>query len=489
MPVFPNPAPSSAVTRFLAAPAACLFAGCMVVGTDYTDPSAITPDTWHQSLAADLHSGSSSLESWWTRFNDPTLNRLVDTARSSNRDIAIAAERVTEAKAARGIARSQLFPSLDFGGGVSRNRSSENTGSSLAAGKTTDFWSTGLDAGWEADLFGGVRRSVEAADASAEGVEEVYRDTLVSLLAEVAYNYIQVRTLEERIRIAETNIKNQQESVGLTQDRLDAGIVPELDVSQASSNLANTKAVVPSLRNQRSIAVNRLATLIGRYPSAAESMLGKSKGIPVPSRSAGIGIPADLLRARPDIRAAERNLAAQTALIGVAEADLYPRFTLAGTFQLQALDAENLLESRSRNYSFGPSFRWNIFSAGRIQSQIAIEESRTKQAYYAYQNAVLKGVEEVENSLASVANERERLAALNDAVEASAKTVSLVTDNYREGLIDFQNVLDAQRTIFANEDSRAVSQGQIAVAYVSLYKALGGGTRMRPPKVASQDKS
>ncbi len=474
----------------LAVSAALALPGCMVVGTDYTSPDTITPDFWNQSLSADLNSGSSSLETWWTRFNDPTLNNLIDKARESNRDLAIAYERVSEARAARGVARSGLFPSVDFGGGVSQGRTSENVGTpSPPAGKTTDFWSTGVDAGWEIDFFGGVRRSIESADATVEGTEELYRDTMVSLFAEVALNYIQVRTLEERIAVAQGNISNQQKSVELTTDRLDAGLSPELDVSQAETNLATTKAVIPLLRNQRDIALNRLATLIGRYPSATESLLGKSRGIPVPSSGAGVGLPADLVRARPDIRAAERQLAAQTALIGVAEADLLPRFSLTGTFELQSLGAEDLLQSASRNYGFGPSFRWNIFDAGRTWSQVAIEESRTKQAYYNYQNSVLKAVEEVENSLSTVRNERDRLSELTKAVTAAKKTEELVTSNYTEGLIDFQNVLDAQRTVFANEDERTISEGQIAAGYATLFKALGGGTPMKPGKVAKDDKS
>lgn len=451
----------------------------MMVGHNYTAPDAITPDAWHQSVSADLTSGSSSLEKWWTRFNDPALNRLIRTARESNRDLAIASERINEARAARGFSRSQLFPQADLTGAVSRGRTSENLGSP-AGGQTHDYYTAGLDAGWELDFFGGVRRSLESADASVAATEEFYRDTMVSLLAEVAFAYIQIRTLDERIQLAENNIRNQRESVQLTQDRLDAGLSTELDVSQATTNLATTQAVVPALRNQRSIALNRLAVLIGRYPAAAEAILDKKNGIPSPARSAGTGIPADLVRARPDIRAAERQLAAQTARIGVAEADLYPRFTLSGTFQLQALSASNLPESNSRNYAFGPSFRWNIFNAGRIKSQIAIEESRTKQAYAHYENTVLKGVAEVEDALSSVSNERDRLAALDTAVSASSRTVELVKGNYREGLIDFQNVLDAQRTIFANEDAQAVSRGQIAAAYVFLFKALGGGTPMRP---------
>lgn len=454
----------------------------MIVGRNHTTPDLITPDSWHHSLTTDLRSGSPSLETWWTRFNDPALNRLVRAARDSNRDLAIAYERIHEARAARGIARSQLFPQLDATGGVNRGRTSENVGNP-AGGNTRDLWSTGLDAGWEIDFFGGVRRSVESADASVAATEELYRDTMVSLLAEVAFAHIQIRTFDERIRLAEKNIRNQSDSVKLTEDRLEAGLSPELDVSQATTNLATTRAVVPALRDQRAAALNRLAVLIGRYSSAANSFVDTG-GIPSPKPSAGIGIPADLVRARPDIRAAERRLAAQTARIGVAEADLFPRFSLSGTFQLQSLAFSSLPESNSRNYAFGPSFRWNIFSAGRIKNQIAIEESRTRQAYLDYENSVLKGVAEVETALAAVRNERDRLAALQTAVDSSQKTVELVKANYREGLIDFQNVLDAERTIFANEDALAVSRGQIAAAHVSLFKALGGGTPMKSAKSA-----
>jgi len=454
-----------------------------VVGPTYQEPSTITPDTWNQKLAQNLNSGSSSLSGWWTRFNDPALNNLIKAARTSNRDLAIAYERITQARAARGIARSGLFPSLELNGGVARSRTSEAIGlPPSSGGQTSDLWVTGLDAGWEADFFGGVRRAIESADATTAGLEEAYRDTLVTLLAEVALNYVQIRTFEERIRLAEGNVVNQQESVTLTSARLDAGLAPETDVTQANSNLATTRAAIPSLRSQRAVALNRLATLIGRYPAAAESFLKSGKGIPMPSRNAGVGIPADLVRARPDIRAAERNLAAQVAQIGVAEADLYPRFSLSGTFQLQSSAPENLLEMNSRNYSFGPSFRWNLFSGGRIRSQIEIESSLARQAFQSYEGTVLRAVEEVENALAAVYHERDRLGALDDAVKASKKTVSLVKDNYREGLIDFQNVLDAERTIFTNEDTQAVSKGQIAAAYIALYKSLGGGAVMSPAK-------
>lgn len=472
--------------RFLPLPPAVMLAGCMLVGGAYQQPDSVVPDAWYYSVRNDLHSGRSSLETWWERFNDPTLNRLVDRAQSSNPDLKIAAERVVEAWAARNVARSALFPSIDASGDAIRSRGSENLPG--GRGKTTEFWSTGFDAGWEMDFFGGVRRAVESASASAEAVEEAYRDTMVSLLAEVALNYVQYRTNDERIRLAEANIVNQRDSVKLTTDRFNAGLAPELDVTQATSNLASSEALVPLLRNQRSLSANRLATLAGGYPGSIDGWLGKGGGIPVPRAGFGVGLPADLVRSRPDIRRAERQLAAQTAMVGVARSDLFPRFTLAGDFKLQAGSASDLADMDSRSYSFGPSFRWSIFTAGRVKENIRIEESRTKQAYLAYESTVLKAVADVENALVSVAEERDRLAKLEESVAASKKTVSLVKDNYREGLVDFQRVLDAERTIFAGEDEAAISRGQIAANYIALFKALGGGTRMKADAVPKKDK-
>lgn len=472
------------------APLACaLISGCMVVGTDFSSPEVITPDAWHQSLASDLQSGSSSLESWWRKFNDPTLNRLIKTARESNRSLAVAYERINESRAALGVSRSQLFPFADFGGGVSRGRTSQNLGTPTPpAGKTTDVYATGLTAGWEIDVFGGVRRSIESSTATVEGAEELYRDTMVSLFADVALSYIEVRTFEERIAVARRNLDAQKESLGLTEARLEAGLSPELDVEQAKTNLANTEAIIPQFVNGRNVAVNRLSILLGKYSSATEALLKGSKGIPRVSNSSFVGIPADLIRARPDIRAAERNLAAQNALVGVAQADLYPRFTLAGTFDLQSLAASSLLESNSRNYAFGPNFSWQIFNAGRVRSQIAIEESRTKQRYLQYEETVLAAVAQVEDSLSAVRNERDRIGSLTKATASAKKAEELVSTNYTEGLVDFQNVLDAQRTVLSTEDALAASQGTVSAGYVSLFRALGGGTPMKPGPVDQDGK-
>ncbi|MEO1856163.1 MAG: TolC family protein, partial [Rubritalea sp.] len=433
----------------------------------------------HQSLASDLRSHSSALQSWWTKFNDPTLNKLIDLASQANPDVKIALERVIEAQEGRTISRSAIAPIVDVGGTYNSASQSENsTPLSGIGGQNYKNWSTGASASWELDFFGGVRRAIESSDATAEAIEEAYRDTLVTLYAEVAYSYLEVRTYEERIRQARNNIKNQQKSVELTRERFKAGLSPELDVSQAETNLANSKAFVPQLRAQRAKSLNRLSSLLGQYAGSCESLVKNTQGIPIPSRKTGIGLPTNLLRSRPDIRRAERELAAQTSRIGIAEADLYPRFTLAGDFTFTSANTSNLFDGASTGYNFGPTFKWNVFSAGRIRSQVRIEESRTKQALYAYEQAVLHGVEDVETSLSSAFYERDRLTALNDAVISSTKTVDLVKTNYKEGLVDFQNVLDAERTIFNSQDTAATSKGALSAAYVSLFKSLGGGTVM-----------
>ncbi len=450
--------------------------GCKFVGTDYEAPEVSMPDAWQERLAP---SGSSllAMDRWWESFNDATLNRVIDQAVAENKNLAIAYERVQQARSARTVSNSGLFPDVTATGDFNRQRTSENVGVSPAAGggDTENFYSAGAAVAWELDVLGGVRRAIESADASLQATEEDYRDFMVLLLAEVASNYIDLRTLEERIKLAEANIVNQEESLALAEDRFEAGLVPKLDVTQAQTNLSNTQAFLPQLRQQRSASVNRIASLLGGYPSETEKLLGQHTAIPVPPNNKGISTPTEVIRSRPDVRSAERSLAAQTAQIGVAEADLYPRFTLNGDFQLLSTQSGDVFDSDSRNYGFGPSLRWNIFSAGRVRAQIDIEESRTREALLNYENTVLLAVEEVENSMSGIAHERDRLVALDMGAASARETVELVKENYTRGLVDFQNVLDAERTATQTEDDRAVSQGRVAVAYVALYNALGGG--------------
>ncbi len=479
---------------------ASLLQGCHTVGPDYVSPRQSTPDAWSRSVLRDLDGDAASLSEWWKGFRDPTLNALIDRARASNPNLRLALERITEARALRGIAASQALPQANGSGSYSRERFSENTrirsGAAAAAGgqggiavgntnNPSNLYTTGFDAGWEIDLFGGIRRSVESAEANITAQEENYRDSLVTLFADVALNYVDYRTLEARISVAGRNISAQRDSVDLTRKRLEAGLVPRIDVTQAETNLALSEASVPQLRAQLALTKNRLATLTGGFPASVEKILGKHHGIPVPRAGYSAGLPADLLRARPDIRRAERELAAQTALVGVAMADLYPRFSLFGDFRLQAVNSGDLFDSSSRAYSFGPSFQWQIFSAGRIRNNIRVEESRVAQAYAAYESTILEAVEEVETSMAGIVYERERLSDLTRAVSSSTETVGLVKDNYQNGLVSFQNVLDAERTKFSAEDEETSSRGQIARNYIILYKALGGGTatELIPPAV------
>ncbi len=478
---------------------ASLLQSCLTVGPDYVSPRQSTPDAWSRSVLRDLDGDAASLTEWWKGFRDPALNALIARARASNPNLRVALERITEARALRGIAASQALPQANGSGSYSRERFSENTrirsGAAAAAGQggipagnannPSNLYTTGFDAGWEIDIFGGIRRSVESAEANIAAQEENYRDSLVTLFADVALNYVDYRTLEARISVAGRNITAQRDSVDLTRKRLDAGLVPRIDVTQAETNLALSEASVPQLRAQLALSKNRLATLTGGFPASVEKILGKRHGIPVPRAGYSAGLPADLLRARPDIRRAERELAAQTARVGVATADLYPRFSLFGDFRLQAVNSGDLFDSSSRAYSFGPSFQWQIFSAGRIRNNIRVEESRVAQAYATYEGTILEAVEEVETSMAAIAYERERLSDLTRAVSSSTETVGLVKDNYQNGLVSFQNVLDAERTKFSAEDEETSSRGEIARNYIILYKALGGGTatELIPPAV------
>ncbi|MEM9282476.1 MAG: efflux transporter outer membrane subunit [Verrucomicrobiota bacterium] len=451
--------------------------GCVIVGVDYERPEVNTPDVWTSSLRKDLHRRS-NLAKWWKSYNDPALNRLIEKTQAANPNLKAASQAISIARSQRGVATSLALPSANGDASFSRNRSSQSLFVPGPVPNPSDLYVAGFDAGWEIDIFGGLRRNIEAADANLEASIELYRDTLVTLFSETALNYIEYRTLEERIRLAIANANSQQESVDLTEARLDAGLAPKIDVTQARTNLETTRSIIPQLKIQLAETRNRLASLTAQDPAAVTSILRHSRGIPSPPRGYSAGMPCDLIRARPDIRAAERQLAAQTALIGVAEADLYPRFTLFGDFSLQTITTSNFWNTSAGAYSFGPAIQWQIFSAGRIRNNIRIEEATTEQALANYENTVLLAVEEVENSMSAIANGWDLVAILGRADSAARETVELVKDNYQNGLVDFQRVLDAERTKFTTEDDLAVARGTISQSYVALYKALGGGSEV-----------
>jgi NodT family efflux transporter outer membrane factor (OMF) lipoprotein len=298
---------------------------------------------------------------------------------------------------------------------------------------------------------------------------------MVILMADVAANYIEIRTLQDRIEYGRANVEAQSESLQLTKDRFDAGLSPLTDVTQAEYNLANSQAAIPRLEARLAAATNRLAVLLGKPPGAVNDLLTGESEIPDPDETVLIGMPADLLRRRPDIRAAERQLASQTALIGVAKADLYPTFSLAGILALESFDASNFFDSDSVTWSLVPGLRWNIFTAGKIRNNIRVQEARTQQLLLAYEQSVLFALDEVESTMVAYEREKLRRDRLYEAVDASQRTVELVKTQYMSGLTDFLNLLDAQRTLAAQQDNYAESEGQVVQNLIALNRALGGG--------------
>ncbi len=452
-------------------------AGC-AVGPDYAPPELEVPDAWHMELTRGLSQGEANLQTWWDYFDDPLIADLVQRSAEGNFDLRQAIARIDQSRAERGIARGDWFPTTDAIGSYQRARTSNRISSDVPdpQQRTDNFFSTGFDATWEIDVFGRIRRQVESASAGLQASIEDYRDVLVSLFADVAIAYIDVRTFQERIRVTQANIQAQRGTLSIVRDRNRAGLVGDLDVRQAEQNLASTESTLPVLRQGLAFSIHRLGVLLGKPPSSLYAELTPIQEIPSVPTEVLVGIPAELLRQRPDVRAAERALAEQTAQIGVATADLYPRFSLLGTFAFEATDVASWIAGKpSSSFSFGPSVRWNIFDGGRIRSNIELEEARTQEALDFYENTVLLALEDVENAFVAFVEEQERRDALERSAIAAARATGLVQTLYRTGLTDFQNVLDTERSQFEREDELAESEGQVSQNLVAIYRALGGG--------------
>lgn len=434
-------------------------------------------------MATDPAGDAAALDTWWTQFRDPVLDELVGLALANNRDLRGALWRIEAARSQLGIARGEWFPDVDGFGSYARLRPSEHAlgapppppGSDSIDVDDGNFTQVGLDASWELDVFGRIRRSVESANASLAATIEDERDLRVVLLADVAALYFEIRTLDRRIALATQNADSQNSTLGLTQRRLDVGMAPSLDVAQAEANLAATRSEIPALTELRELARFELAVLLGQEPAKLRDCSHDEFAPLLAPDALAVPPPAELLRRRPDVRAAERRVAAQVARIGVAEADLYPRFSLTGSYGYESTDGSRTLTSDSRTFAIGPSFRWNLFDGGRIRNAIAAERAFAEEATAQYENVVLRALAESESALASVEWERRRMAELDTAAAAAARAVDAVRTLYEGGLTDFQNVLDAERTLFQAQDRHAASQGRVAQNLVRLYRALGGG--------------
>jgi multidrug efflux system outer membrane protein len=452
-----------------------LLAGCFrPIGPDYEQPEIVTADQWHQQLVEGMDSGEAEFQTWWEALNDPQLNSLIARASEDSLDIRIAIARIDEARASLGIAAGQRYP--DVNGSGSAQRQSTNIGVSGPSQQRpiNNFSSVGIEASWELDLWGRVSRSVESAGANYEASVENYRDVLVVLYADIGSNYVLLRTLQQRLQYALNNVAAQRETLGLVTARYNAELSPALDLRQAELNLATTESAIPDLEAAIIQTINRLSVLLGMQPGKLHAELQAPGPIPLPPASLAVGIPADLARRRPDIRRAERNLAAQTATVGVATAGLYPNFFLAGDFGYSAIGG-SLLESRNEGWSIGPFFSWNLFDGGRVRNSILIEEARTEQLFATYEQTVLRSLQDVEDSLVAFAEERKREAALQRAEIAALEAVRLVRELYKRGLTDFQNVLDSERSLFQQQDRLADSKGDVTLNLISIYRALGGG--------------
>lgn len=465
-----------------------LLVGC-TVGPNYKRPQVSVPNQWTVAPARGTSTKPSQRDEWWSSFQDLELDSLIERAVGRNLDLKLALERVQEARAARGIVRSGYFPSIDSNVSATRLRGGINQGviravpsssdpnarANLISPFETNSFQGNLSAFWELDVFGGIRRGVEAATADVTAAEENRRDVLVILLGDVGRVYAQLRGLQRRLEIVNKNINTQQETLDLTTARAKAGLATELDVSRAAAQLESTKAAVPTLLSGIDVSIHRLGVLLGEEPGALRSELEKTSPIPAGGPDVEVGLPSDLLKRRPDIRRAEAQLAAATARIGEAKADLFPRFVLTGTAGRQATQLHDLTLGLGNFFAVGPGISLPLFTGGRIRSNIAVQTSRQRGALISYQSVILKALEEVQNTLVNYSQEQERRDRLNQAVQQSQLAIDLATEQYRAGLVDFLSVLDAQRELYANEDQFVQSQTIVTTNLVALYRALGGG--------------
>ena len=447
-------------------------AGC-AVGPDYVRRDPAAPAGWANAAAGSTATQAEDVSRWWQRLDDPVLTALVEEALQNSPDLRSAKAKLREVRARLDQADASLFPSVKASLSESRSKGSAAIGS----GATGDLFSAGFDASWEVDVFGGRRRAVEAADADAGIALANLYNTQVSLAAEVALNYVQLRSFQARLEIARNNLAAQSETLQITEWREQAGLVTTLEVEQARSNLMQTQAAIPALNTSAVRAENRLAVLLGKFPATLHGRLSAPAALPALPDEIALGIPADTLRQRPDVQAAERQVAAETARIGQESAALYPVFALSGSLGWKAFSFGALGTAGSFARSASASIAQTVFDGGAIRSRIRAQDAVQEQALIAYEKAVLTALEDVEGSLAAYANGRERQAALQVAAASARNAAELARQRYRSGLIDYQSVLDTERTRLSSEDNLASAELDELSALISLYKALGGGWR------------
>jgi multidrug efflux system outer membrane protein len=455
-------------------------AGCMV-GPDYRRPDVVTPPSFGELAPTAPPAGRSDAvadgipTAWWTTFDDELLTSLVTRVVQENLTLQQAEARVREARASRRITASALWPQVEATGSYTRERTSTNGLSLGGAGRLFNLFQAGFDANWEVDVFGGNRRAVEAADASVEAAEDDRNAFLVSLMGELGFDYVTYRSLQQRIALANQNLAAQQGTLDLTRRLFNAGLAPELDVQRAAAQVATTDSTIPILVQQAAQAMHALSVLIGEPPMTLEGELAAVGPIPRPPPQVAVGLPSELLLRRPDVARSERHLAAQTAEIGVATRDLFPRFFISGVASLQSVRASDFFDWQSRLLSIAPSVSWQIFSGGAIRGNIALQTATQQELLAAYKGAVLQAFQDVEDALVAFSNEQAARTELQEAVRANERAVDLARTAYAQGLTDFLTVLVAEQNVFSSQDTLAQTERDVALQLVALYKAVGGG--------------
>jgi len=462
---------------------ALLSSGCKV-GPSYHAPQTPAPAAWAGVTKAPTNQPSITttnavaLARWWEEFGDPKLTALIEQAGQTNLDLQLAQARLRQARAERGVAAGGLWPAVTGSASYQRVHPSGSTVSFIKSDH--NLFAAGLDAVWELDLFGGTRRNVEAAGANIRATQESLRDAQISLAAEVALNYIQLRGYQQQIAIAQDNLKIQRRTAEITRRRQGVGFVSGLDVANAEALVATTEAQVPVLETAAQQTIYALSVLLTRPPADLLAELSPTGPLPATPPEIPVGLPSELLRRRPDIRAAEASLQAATAKIGVAVADLFPKFSLVGSVNWQNNLLEDWFTAGSRGSSFGPTVTWPLFQGGAVRSNIRVQEALRDQSYLTYQKTVLTALQDVENALIAFAKEWQHRASLEAAVASNRKAVDLSTQLYAQGQSDFLNVLVAQRSLAVAEDALVQSRRDIATDVIALYKALGGGWEEDP---------
>jgi NodT family efflux transporter outer membrane factor (OMF) lipoprotein len=469
-----------------------LFNGCSMVGPDYVKPAAPEAESWLDSEEPKFETEKADFSEWWTVFDDPVLDKLVDAAYQQNLTLQIAGLRIYEARAELGIAFGFQYPQIQEGfGSGSLNQLSKNAPNqdSSIIDRYYAGYDLGLGAAWELDVWGKFRRAVQTGVANLQASIADYDDILVSLTGEVARTYIFLRTSEERLVVARQNVAIQKGSFRIASDRFKFGAVTKLDVLQARALLRTTESSVPLLQTDIRRSKNALAVLLGKLPGEIDAMLGGPGAIPEPPAEVAVGIPAELLRRRPDIRVAERQLAAQSAQIGFAKADLFPQFSLFGTL---GFETASFTDSRSNNssfndlfdkdsffYSTGGGFRWDILHYGRITNRVRVEDARFQELAVNYDDTVIKASQETEDAMVGFLRSQEAVVLLADAVEASKGAVEVSLRQYKLGEADYQRVLDTQRDLSRRQDDLVSTAGAVGQNLVGIYRALGGGWEIR----------